>query len=112
MVLVGGEVLERTPIRPGVESHDGEAVFGQTTGEGATARARAHDRKVHRLVERVLAHRDPTARPENIRGAAAGRSKGAGSVGRPIPVGLERSIRVWDSRSAAARESQILFVCL
>src|SRR6185437_13206358 len=86
MMLVGGEVLERTPVRPGIESHDGEAVLGQTAGESAAARAGAHDRKVHRLIERVLAHRRPTARPKYIRGAAANRSRGAGCVGRPIPV--------------------------
>ncbi len=76
MVLVGSKILERPPIRPGIERHDGKAVFGKLAGECAAAGAGADDGEIDRLVLVVLAHRHPAADTENVGRAPADRARG------------------------------------
>ena len=68
--LVRGEVLQRAPVRAGIERHDREACFGEPAGQRSAAGAGADDGEVDLVVVAVFAHRHPGADAEDVRRAA------------------------------------------
>ena len=97
MLFVGREVLERPPIRTGIECHDREAVFGKLAGERAAAGAGADDRKVNRFLVGMLAHRHPAAGMKHVGCAAANGAGGIFSVYRHArsPAAPALRARAW-----------------
>ncbi len=83
--LVGGEILQRTEIRAGVERHDREAVLGKLAGERAAAGAGADDDEIDLFVCRDIRASAPSRR--GGRHPARGRRRARGVCKRIIRHG-------------------------
>ena len=77
--LVRGEILERTPVRTGIERHDREACLREPAGQRSAAGAGADDGEIDRVVVAVFAHRHPGADAEHVGRASVARARGARS---------------------------------
>ena len=92
--LVGGKILERPPIRTGVERHHRESVFGELARQRTAAGAGADDGEVDRLVVCKLPHRHPAALLEDIGCAPADRARGVLRVSRHVRSPAVRAPRL------------------